>query len=272
MTFEEPSLNFLVKNKKMPRVIVVTESQLKSIVDNQINEQHMAAPIVNAVQTQRAISKHKETQLNEAKKKYPCINDDFVISYQYLLEQKKYNEKILKIALSIIGRESTFASGKRYNVTNVVKRLASMVGLDTSVGPAQMKSSTAEEFGIDLNTLTTNTGALDAAYRYVDKNYGLAKSRGYVPNRPSNLGVKGTGDGALDIAIASYNAGLKIIAPWCKTTNPKICVLCSNVTQGAKIPVPNYIPNYRTERADQVNTTTRGYVTEVAGHYKKMTC
>lgn len=263
--------------------IVITEQQLKRIVKNQINEQvvpTLTTPNISQATLQPTTSissgtynnTTKETQSFSAKKKYPCINQDFALSYQYLLEQKKYNKQFLNAALSIIGRESSFASGKRYNVLNVLKNLGTKVGMDTSIGPAQMKTSTGKEFGIDADTLTTNTGALDAAYRYVMKYYNLAIKTGYEPNKPSNMGSDGTGNSALDVAIASYNAGLKIIQPWCKTSDPNVCKRCSEITTGAKIVVPNYVPNYKTERLDNVNTSTRGYVKEVAGYYKKMTC
>jgi hypothetical protein len=273
----------------MGKFIKITESQLRKIIDIQINEQKATlTPTSQGVQQPltsittatnsgtinptNVPTNNPKTQVFDATKKYPCINNQFALSYQYLLEQKKYDKQFLKAALSIIGRESSFASGKRYNVLNVLKTLASVVGVDTSVGPAQMKSSTGKEFGIDSNTLTTNTGALDAAYRYLKKYYNLAIKNGYSPNQPSSVGQNGTGSAALDITIASYNKGLKIITQWCKTTDPKICVECSSITQGAKIIVPNYIPNFTSERVDLVNTSTRGYLKEVAGYYKKMTC
>lgn len=265
----------------MTKIIKITESQLKNLVSSQITEQvgtltpnisQSTLQPTTSIKSGTYQSTTEETQLNLAKKKYPCVNGDFVLSFQYLLEQRKYNKQFLKTALSIIGRESSFASGKRYNVLNVVKSLGSLVGVDTSIGPAQMKTSTGKEFGIDSSTLTTNSGALDAAYRYITKYYNLAIKNGYDPNKPSNMGADGTGNSALDITIASYNAGLKIIQPWCKTSDPNICKQCSEITSGAKIVVPNYVPNYKTERADAVNTSTKGYVKEVAGYYKKMTC
>jgi len=260
--------------------IIISESQLKRIIDNQINEQTSISTGVQSGTYKPTVSSDvqklgnytpQETQLSLAKKKYPCIHPDFVLSYQSLLDNKKYNKEYLKAALSVIGRESSFASGKRYNVLSVFKNLGTLVGMDTSIGPAQMKPSTGKEFGIDDSMLKTNTGGLDASYRYLVKYANIALKNGYT-NKPSALGTNGTGNASLDIAIASYNAGGKIIGQWCKTSDPKVCKLCSEITTGAKIPVPNYIPNYTTERADMVNTSTHGYVKEVANYYKKMTC
>ena len=260
--------------------IIISESQLKRIIDNQINEQTSIStgvqsgtynPTVRPEVQKPGDYSPQATELSLAKKKYPCIHPDFVLSYQTLLDNKKYNKEYLKAALSIIGRESSFASGKRYNVLSVFKNLGTLVGMDTSVGPAQMKPSTSKEFGIDDSMLKTNTGGLDAAYRYLVKYGNIALKNGYT-NKPSSVGSNGTGNASLDIAIASYNAGQKIINQWCKTSDPKKNKLCSEITTGTKIPVPNYIPNYTTERADMVNTSTHGYVKEVANYYKKMTC
>ena len=263
----------------MGKIIKITEAQLKRIVDNHINEQTATLtpspqqPITSLTTSVQSGTQQNTTSnntlLSSVKKKYPCVPEDFALSYSFLIEQKKYNKQFVRAALSIIGRESSFASGKRYNILNVLKRLGTTVGIDTSIGPAQMKTSTAKEFGVDP---TTNTGALDAAYRYLVKYYNLAIKNGYDPNKPSTMGNEGTGNGALDIAIASYNAGFKIIEPWCKTSDPNVCKRCSEITSGAKIVVPNYIPNYKTERIDSVNTSTKGYVKEVAGYYKKFTC
>ena len=262
------------------KTIVINESQLRRIIDNQINEQTSISTGVQSGTYNPTVSSDVQkpgnyspqaTQLDLVKKKYPCIHPDFVLSYQTLLENKKYNKEYLRAALSVIGRESSFASGKRYNVLSVFKNLGTLVGMDTSISPAQMKPSTGKEFGIDDATLKTNTGGLDAAYRYLVKYGNIALKNGYT-TKPSSVGGNGTGNGALDIAIASYNAGQKIIGQWCKTNDPKICKLCSEITTGAKIPVPNYIPNYTTNRADMVHTSTHGYVKEVADYYKKMTC
>ena len=111
----------------------------------------------------------------------------------------------------------------------------------------------------------------------------------------------GTGNSALDIAIAAYNLGASKITRYCKTSNPKINRPCSlagktikeqdgsielamnrkNQQQlrdsGTSITVTNqyvqnYIPNFKTERWDGVEITSHGYISEVAKRIKDYTC
>ena len=249
--------------------IIITEEQLKRIVDNQIDEQGLITPgMVHPVASQGRPS----PRMTDIQRKYPCINKDFVVPFQELLEKKSYDKQILKVAVGVIGRESSFASGKRYNVMKIFKRSASLVGINTSVGPAQMTPDTAGDFGLSRSDLITYFGALNASYLYILKQRNLATQRGYT-NQPSTLGSKGTGDATLDIAIASYNSGAAIINQWCVSPeNPNLGVHCNKITKGEKKQLPNYIPNYKTQRIDGVDTSTHGYVTEVASYYKKMTC
>jgi len=250
--------------------ILVTEQQLKNI-DKSLEEQGIMTPMIPAsVEKARGDGR---TALDLAHEKYPCIPQKFVLSYQYLLEDQKYNEQFLKAALGIIGRESSFASGRRYNVMSLWKFFGSAIGGGHSVGPAQMSSDTAKDLGFNIIEISTATGALDAAYKYLGRLYKSGISVGYSGNQPSSMGANGTGNAALDIAIAAYNTGAgRAIAQWCKTSDPNICMKCSQITQGKKVLAPNYIPNFPTKRFDKVDTTTRGYVKEVAGWIRKMNC
>ena len=214
---------------------------------------------------------------NEAIRKYGCVNDKFATSVSVLLD-KGYNKNILKLALGIIGRESSFEEGLRYTVLNPVKELWSWLGGDTSVGPAQIKLDTAEDLGLSLSDISTRLGALDGAYRKLSRSIKIAESKGYT-NEPSNLGNLGTGNGIYDAAIAAYNTGDgKIILDWCESKIPErkekgLKNKCSDTNKADTTKkVKNYIPNFTTKRMDGVNTQTHGYIKEVANTFKKTNC
>jgi hypothetical protein len=70
----------------------------------------------------------------------------------------------------------------------------------------------------------------------------------------------------------------KIILDWCESKVPErkergLQNKCSdtNMSDTTK-KVKNYIPNFSTTREDGVNTTTHGYIKEVANTFKKTNC
>ena len=221
------------------------------------------------------VLKKKQKTINELKSKYSCVNDSFLLPLDILIK-KGYNKDVLKLSLGIIGRESSFASGKRYTIINPVKELWSWLGGDTSVGPGQIKGDTAKDLGLDLEYITTNLGSLDGVYQYLYKSIKKSKTEGYVDS-PSSLGNIGTGNGMYDISIASYNIGQKNITKWCQPIDPErlnkgLKNRCSEVDQSKQKIVKNYIPNFKTKRWDEVGTTTHGYVKEVSDYYKTYKC
>lgn len=209
-------------------------------------------------------------------KKYPCLSPKYRLIIDRLIK-KGYDKTFLKVAVCVIGRESSDASGLRYNIMDPIKQLGNFFGKDTSIGPAQMKASTVKDLGLPEESLKTVEGAILAVYKYIERSYSIAKSKGYT-NSPSVNFKDGTGDAALDIAIASYNLGISKIDKYCETSDPKIKKSCS--LSGRKIgnvivsknQVPNYLPNYKTERWDKVEISTHGYVKEVADRFKKLSC
>lgn len=260
------------------KIIKLTESELYEIVNNIIKEQKpdhlMPGQPDNPSNVDGIVTKYR-SDLKKSMTIYKCVPNQFAYPMMLLLD-KGYNKMWLKCGLGIIGRESSFASGGRYAVTNSLKKIANIVGYDSSLGPAQMKGSTAEDLGIDPDDLFTDIGALDAAYRLIKRNFNLARSKGYT-QEPSNLGSEGTGNATLDIAIASYNGGASYMGPWCESTDPKrkekgYKDKCNKIPKDKQIIVKNYVPNYKTERWDGVNINTHGYVIEVAGWIRKMTC
>lgn len=240
-----------------------------------LNEQGSADIMVDRKSKQLASSAIEKNNL--AVKKYSCVNEKFASPVATLLE-KGYNKEILKLALGIIGRESSFESGLRYTALNPVKELWAWLGGDTSVGPAQMKIDTAESLGLDLSDISTRLGALDGAYRKLNRSINLAKKGGYT-EEPSNLNNLGTGNAIYDIAVAAYNTGDgKVILDWCESKIPERrknglknkCIDTDKADTTKK--VKNYVPNLTTIRDDEVNTTTHGYIKEVSETFKKTNC
>jgi hypothetical protein len=217
------------------------------------------------------------------------------------LKSKNYNPLFLKTALGVIGRESNFGSSDRYSYLNPLKSLWGYVGGQTSIGYGQIKPETAKEFGLDVTDLNTAVGALKGVYSILVKNYNLARSIGYNAEPTSNF-KEGTGNAALDMAIAAFNAGTQKIVKYCQTNDPNVKRDCKYagqlVEQGfggtinivEEIPyntptpqpnkkytvtdklVQNYLPNFKTKRWDGVNISTHGYIKEVANNIKKFSC
>lgn len=210
------------------------------------------------------------------------------------LKDSNASTLLLKATLGIIGRESDFGGGESvmskkywsYKVKSSVKNLKSVfdnspalmvatggyLGDATSLGPAQITPQTAKQYGIDPNDLNTVSTAVNGAYNILLSNYNLAIKNGYSTNKPSSNFTNGTGNAALDLAIAGHNLGEGKMTRYCETSNPKIkkfCSLAGKVEDGVTVynkPVLNYLPNYGTK------LTTHNYVKEVAERMKKFSC
>jgi hypothetical protein len=188
---------------------------------------------------------------------------------------------LLKAALGIIGRESDFGGGESvmskkwwsYTIKAAAKNIKSIFDSNTSLGPGQVTPATAKDYGIDPNDLNTVSTAVNAVYKILLSNYNLAKGVGYSTNKPSSNVTNGTGNAALDIAIAGHNIGSGRIVKYCETSNPKIkkdCSLSGKSVDGVTVynkPVPNYLPNFTTGKL-----TTHNYVIEVAKRIKSFSC
>jgi hypothetical protein len=232
--------------------------------------------------------------------KYSCIIEPGFRPVIAKLISEGYNKTFLKAALGVVGRESSYSSGLRYNITSPLKIMASFFGSDTSIGPGQMKQSTAKDLKLK-ESITTIRGSLIAVYKYLQRSYQLAIASGYSTTKPSSNFSKGTGNAALDIAIASYNIGVGRIKKYCSTNDPKIKRSCSDagkLVEQSVIGAPNmgvttqkstpkvektkykvsnkvalnYLPNFKTERWDGVNISTHGYVEEVSKNIKSFNC
>jgi hypothetical protein len=235
--------------------------KLKDIV-----EQGMAGGMASNTQTQFIKSNPNLKIINDPN--FKCIPIEYRVAIHDLLKEN-FNHIFLKISLGIIGRESSYSSGLRFNISNPIKNVASIFA-DTSIGPAQMKQSTADELKIkgDINDIYI---ALKAVYKYIYRSYKQAKLVGYSTVTPSSNFKDGTGSAALDIAIASYNIGYKKIKKYCGQDGSNLKVHCDNPKSNGNHAI-NYLPNYKTERWDGVNTSTHGYVAEVAKQIKLFNC
>lgn len=257
----------------MAKIIKLTESDLELIVKRVIKEQSVIGAPNYGVQS----GTMNPTTTTVSPSLLPCVPTAFKLSVQNFIK-KNYNKTFLKAALGIIGRESDFGDSNRFKFTAPLKALWAALGGQTSVGYAQIKPETAEKYGIKVKDLELASGSLEAAYKILQDNYNAAIKIGYTEQPSSNL-KDGTGNSALDIAIAAYNLGASKITKYCKTNDPKINRPCSmsgkKTDEGLTVTnqhVPNYIPNFKTERWDGVKISSHGYISEVAQRIKGFTC
>lgn len=252
----------------MSKIIKLTESDLINIIHNVLNEQSVIGAPNNGV-----ISSYTPPV---TPKGFECVPKLFAPSVVDL-KSKGYNPLFLKTALGVIGRESTFGSGNRFDYLNPLKTLWAHLGGSTSVGYGQIKPETAEKYGMDVNDLNTALGSLTTVYNILMDNFKKARQVGFSGSPSVNL-KNGTGNAALDMAIVAYNAGAGKIVKYCETNDLKIKKDCKNagkVINGVTVknkPVVDYIPNFKTNRWDGVEISSHGYVQEVANKIKNFTC
>lgn len=221
--------------------------------------------------------------------KYKCLPENFRVPFGSLIKEG-YNKEILKAALGIIGRESTYTNSKTYNLTYLPKLLVFFT--NRSLGPAQMKPTTAMEIGALYDNILSMKGSLKAVYKYLIRSYKMAKQKGYSTTTPSVNLQTGTGNAALDISIGSYNFGIGRIIKYCETNDPNIKKNCefAGKTVDSKnniITNPNpkiktykvsnkYVPNYFPKIGDTSvmgkKLTSEGYVSEVAKSISSFNC
>ena len=288
----------------MTKIIRLTESDLEMIVKQVLKEQSKGKPITapaatltpSQPQQQSSLQPTMNTDAGRKLSTYsvsssllPCVPAAFKLSIQNFLG-KNYDKTFLKAVLGIIGRESDFGESKRFKFTSPLKSLWAALGGQTSVGYAQIKPETAEKYGLKMEDLELASGSVEAAYKILQDNYNLALKNGYTTQPSVNL-KDGTGNSALDLAIAAYNLGASKITKYCETSDPNIKKPCSKAGQtiveqkmGQQTPpkvksivvtnrhVPNYIPNFKTERWDGVSISSHGYISEVAKRMKEYTC
>lgn len=197
----------------------------------------------------------------------------------FLTKDLKISKKMLKVfcyvAIAISGRESSYGEGSRYKMTDWAETLISQldwytgVGRQLSIGPTQMKYSTASEqlpdstkqkIGISgPGDLNNTLKALLATVGILAINYNKAKSKGYSSSSPGSIRGSenskevnkifvSTSNAALDMAITAYNAGAGKIITYNKEKN--------------------YIPCFGPYCTGNPGTATYGYVAHVAKFLK----
>ena len=173
--------------------------------------------------------------------KKSSIKDFALAIISWVKKNKNYNPILLQTAISTIFRESKAESAMLYlSPKEVLGMLHNIFGGDRSQGYAQIKPTTAKEYGIDMNSLYTLLGSLDAIYKMLLKNYQTAKKYYSGPTVTIYKNNKLTktpsigGNAALHMAIASHNVGTGILNNWCETNLPNIANKCSETQR-----VPN---------------------------------
>jgi len=170
------------------------------------------------------------------------------------------NPKMLKGATMLLFRESKGSAVNIINPREVLGFIHNIFGGNHSQGYAQIQPKTAKEYGIDMKSLYTVEGSLEAAIKMLESNYRKAKqfySGSEITKYKNGKLVKEKavdGDAALHLALAAHNAGSGIINKWCETNCENIANPCSVVERDAldtgvmcrtkknKV-IPNYFPN-----------------------------
>jgi len=190
---------------------------------------------------------------------------------------------LLKAAIAISGRESSYGKGLRYTYTSWAETLISQLhnssmtpasiipklipAADTSIGPTQVKYGTNFGPGTELAAYGSQVGITDAAslseypkaimatIGMLAKLYQKAVELGYT-NEPgiSSKAYKSTGSAALDLAIIGYNMGPTKITNYCGTQDIK-----KPCAPGSPDIVKNYMPNLAGS-----GITSFGYIGEVS--------
>jgi len=176
-------------------------------------------------------------------------------------KNKGYNPQLLQAAITQIFRESKGSSTSFISPKEALGFILNLFGENHSQGYAQIQPSTAKEFGIDMNSLYTYGGSIDALYKMLSSNYKKAQ-RFYSSNlitiydngQLRQVNALG-GDAALHMAVAAHNAGSGIINKWCETNIKGIAAPCSKefttpykddkvkaITNKSKT-IENYFPN-----------------------------
>ena len=220
----------------------------------------------------------KKTTTRTPNKYEKCVPLVFVPVISHLLSQG-YDKQFLKTSLGVIGRESDFGDSTRYQMTAALKSLWAYVGGQTSVGFGQIKPDTANKYGLKISDLNSADGSLRGVYKILKNNYNIAINNGYSNNKPTSNFTQGTGSAALDMAIIAFNLGESKNTKYCKTNDPNIkrpCSMSGKTIQEqitvTKEWVPNYLPNFKSQRWDGVDISSHGYVKEVAQRIKGFTC
>ena len=158
-----------------------------------------------------------------------------------------YDARLLNGAICFIFRESKGTSASFSSPKEILGATLNLFGGNHSQGYAQIQPETAKSYGINMKSLYTFEGSLDAVYKILLSNYEKAKKyyNGATVTIYQNKVLKQVpaigGDAALHLAVAAHNAGSGIINQWCETNIPGLANLCSIKDRKPYDDKPNYI-------------------------------
>lgn len=166
--------------------------------------------------------------------KKSSIKDFATAIISFVKKNRNISPFLLKTIISTIFRESKSESANLYiNPKEVLAMLHNIFGGDHSQGYAQIRPSTAKQYGIDMNSVYTFAGSLDAIYKMYLINYQMSKKYYSGPTVTIYKDNKLTKIPAIDnnstlhMTIATHNAGSGILNNWCETNLPNIANKCS---------------------------------------------
>jgi hypothetical protein len=227
----------------MSKKLLITEKQFDSVVESLIDmnlskiktnpKKSKFDSLVNILYASRNAS----WSTSAAKKLFnrkSSMRDLASAIISWAKKNRSFNPLLLKTAISVIFRESKGESAMLYlNPKEVLGMLHNIFGGEHSQGYAQIRPSTAKQYGIDMDSLYTFGGSLDAIYKMLLKNYQTAKKYYsgptvtiYKNNKLVKIPAIG-GDAALHMTIAAHNAGSGILNNWCETNISGIANKCS---------------------------------------------
>ena len=166
------------------------------------------------------------------------FNDKSDVTYlsiailDFIKKNPNFNVEILKLAISLIFRESKGSFAQVIRPKELLGFVHNLFGGDHSQGYAQIQPTVAKQYGLDLSSLYTLSGSLEAAYKMLESNYNYASKFYSGPtvslfkNKTLTQSPALGGDAALHMAAASHNGGLGIIGKWCETNIQGIANKC----------------------------------------------
>jgi hypothetical protein len=227
----------------MSKKLLITEKQFNNVVESIIGD--TLTSVINnpnKIKFDRLVnilfnSRNESWDPSAAKKlfnKKSSMRDLASAIISWAKKNRSFNPTLLKTAISTIFRESKGESAMLYlNPKEVLGMLHNIFGGEHSQGYAQIRPSTAKQYGIDMDSLYTFGGSLDAVYKMLSRNYQIAKKYYsgptvtiYKNNKLTKIPAIG-GDAALHMTIAAHNAGSGILNNWCETNLPGIANKCS---------------------------------------------
>jgi hypothetical protein len=247
----------------MKKVIKLTESDLIKIVKRVINEQtvtpkrpagegfnftqknkfaELCAILFKARDVSWAAGVAKTLFNNQSE-----INHFGAAIVNWAGKNPGYDGRLLNGAICFIFRESKGTMASFVSPKEILGATLNLFGGNHSQGYAQIQPDTARSYGIDMKSLYSFEGSLDAVYKILSSNYEKAKKyyNGATVSVYENKVLKQVpaigGDAALHLAVAAHNAGSGIINQWCETNIPGLANLCSIKQRQPYTDKPNYI-------------------------------